>query len=610
MKPLTIKHAIAFACAVTASATSFAKELPTYDIVYTPNRVAEKQSETLSNVTVITQEDIEQQNFQSVEEILVTLPGITIANNGGKGKVSSIFQRGTESDHTVVLVDGVRLVAVSNGGANLSAIPVSMIERIESVRGAASTIHGADAIGGVIQIFTKEATSKNRVEISTANGTENSRSTSINVGTKSDDNNAWVNLNASHEKTDGFNACSGNPTTFKGCFTNEPDEDGYKNNTIAINAGVKLADGKVTAGVSSLSSKGNVEFDGTQYGGNQSDNTERLYSANVKVNVTDNTSVKLAHQSGQSDSESYFNGSFVNQFDSKNKKTSLILNQQGKRLGVVLGAERLKETLEVSPTPYSQKTRTTDSSFISASAKLTDSFTTEASYRNGDSSVYGNNDVGAISFQQKLGDNHSINLSYKEAFKAPNYNELFSGAYANPNLAPEESESIDLTLKSKVLGVSNELSIYKTDVVNLIANDANFIPQNIANTKIKGIELSSSAQINNTTLRSQVSRVHAVNKDTGAYLARRPGLNGSISASQKIGKLSVGTTVNAQNHFFEPDGTRVSGFATVDANMQYRPSKQFTVGIKGRNLTDKQYETAKYYNQAGRQGEVFIKYKR
>jgi len=141
------------ACCVSTQAIA-AEQLE--EVVVTASRTEQPISKVIGSVTVITREQIEQRQAQSLQELLRGELGIDITNQGGQGKISNIFMRGANSNQTVILLDGQRLDSATSGTTRIEFIPVDQIERIEIVRGPRSSLYGSDAMGGIIQIFTRK----------------------------------------------------------------------------------------------------------------------------------------------------------------------------------------------------------------------------------------------------------------------------------------------------------------------------------------------------------------------------------------------------------------------------------------------------------------------
>ncbi|MBM3391294.1 MAG: hypothetical protein FJY34_04865 [Betaproteobacteria bacterium] len=222
-------------------------------IVVTATRQAMRTNELLSDVSVITREEIDRAGQSTVEQLLAAQPGIEYAANGGPGTNSSIFIRGASSRQTVVLIDGQRVGSASSGDVAFSRIPLSQIDRIEILRGPASSLYGADAIGGVIQIFTRRGEGPLRLNASAGYGTYGTADTS--AGFSGGNEAVSYSLQIGHYKTAGFNAI-GNPA--KSSYN--PDRDGYRNTNYSGSFAFRPAQGH-EIGLNLLHSSGIIDPD-------------------------------------------------------------------------------------------------------------------------------------------------------------------------------------------------------------------------------------------------------------------------------------------------------------------------------------------------------------
>ncbi len=218
---------------LTAGLVFFAASLQAADdtpltINITANRTAQSNVDSLASVTVIDRAEIERLQAQSVPDALRGVPGLNFSNNGGLGKASSAFLRGTESDHLLVLIDGIRVGSATLGTTSFQDIPIDQVERIEVVRGPRSSLYGADAIGGVIQIFTRKGGGALTPRMSASGGSHGTQDYS--AGLSGGGERGWFNVGGSHLETQGFNACDVRSLALgAGCFVSEPDRDGYRN---------------------------------------------------------------------------------------------------------------------------------------------------------------------------------------------------------------------------------------------------------------------------------------------------------------------------------------------------------------------------------------------
>ena len=280
-------------------------------IVVTATRTARTVDETLASVTVITRQEIERQQASSVQDVLRGVPGLSIANNGGPGKATSVFLRGTESDHALVLIDGVKVGSATLGTTAFQHIPVEQIERIEIVRGPRSSLDGSEAIGGVIQIFPRKGGGPTRPYLKFGGGSF--RTYDAAAGVSGGGRHGWFNLSASGITTDGFNACNGKPSpNGAGCFVIEPDKDGYRNVSGSARAGYRFANGAEVE-VNALRAEGENRFDGGFV--NESRSVQQVVGSRLRFAPTAPWHVTLAAGQSRDESDNFKDGIFKSRFD-------------------------------------------------------------------------------------------------------------------------------------------------------------------------------------------------------------------------------------------------------------------------------------------------------
>ncbi len=244
------------------------------EVVVTATRTAQAADASLASVTVITRQDIERLQAQSVPEVLRGVAGLTFSNNGGAGKATSVFLRGTNADHVLVLVDGIKIGSATLGTASFQDIPVAQIERIEIVRGPRASLYGSEAIGGVIQIFTRKGGGAMAPSASFTAGSYGTYNTAL--GLSGGGEQSWFNAKAAQQNVQGFNACRGKPAPGgAGCFVNEPDKDGYNNSSLGLNGGYRFANGLV-ADVQVLRADSKNRYDGSNLVGNQAEGVQQV----------------------------------------------------------------------------------------------------------------------------------------------------------------------------------------------------------------------------------------------------------------------------------------------------------------------------------------------
>ncbi|HET7593032.1 MAG TPA: TonB-dependent receptor plug domain-containing protein, partial [Rhodanobacteraceae bacterium] len=250
---------VALACVFAASLAEGQTTLP--QVVVTATRTAQTQDATLSPVTVITREEIERLQPSSLQDLLNASPGMAISNNGGPGKQSSLFLRGTDGDQVLVLVDGIRIGSASAGRTAIQDIPVDQIQRIEIVRGPFSSLYGSEAIGGVIQIFLRHAPGTFTPNASVGFGSDSHWKGAAGFSAGGDK--GWVSAQASHERTDGINSCRvGAAEAFAGCFADQPDRDGFRDDALSVHGAYEFNEQWSADGLA-FRSQGRNEYDGT-----------------------------------------------------------------------------------------------------------------------------------------------------------------------------------------------------------------------------------------------------------------------------------------------------------------------------------------------------------
>jgi vitamin B12 transporter len=582
-------------------------------IVITGSRTAQTVDEALAPVTVIDRKQIEARPNDSVTDLLRLVPGLSVVSNGGKGAQTSIFLRGTESDQTLILIDGVRMGSATTGTAALQNIPPDQIERIEIVRGPRSSLYGSEAIGGVIQLFTRRPDGDNtRANFSVSGGTQSSAG--INAGLSGRKNTAWYTANVSSYKTDGINACNGKPfPNGGGCFTYEPDKDGYKNDSVSLSGGVQLGS-RVNASLNALYIDSEVEYDGDF--SNERESIDQLLSGKLEVAASDIWSVDLLLAKTEDHSDNFKDGTFTSRFDTDRNQFTFQNNILAGGNGVVtLGLDYYKD--EVSgATDYAVDSRD-DTGLFGQYLGNFGATDIQLSLRGDDNEQFGNYTTGGASIGRDFAGNLRWTASYGTAFKAPNFNELYFPGFGNPNLSAETSESFDLGLSGRNgnLNLNFSANVFITNIDDLIAYDvvANR-PANIGEARISGLELQAGTSFSGWNIDASYTALSPENTGGGIFdgndLARRPESNFDLIFGRTFGKLSTLFDIHAQGHSYDDlaNTVRLAGFTTVDLNLGYAVSSNWMVNLALNNLLDKQYETAKYYNQLGFNALLTLRY--
>lgn len=562
-------------------------------LVVTATRTDTAISNSLSSGSVITRDDIEQYDFRTVAEALNSLPGVTISNTGGLGKQTSIFLRGTESNHTQILLNGVKLAANEFGAPQLEHIPIQSIDRIELVKGPQSSLYGASSIGGTIQIFTRQKQTGVKPRLSVAVGSHNTKET--NMGVSAGNEYGWFNFDAGYLDSDGFDSCDGRSATLSiACFADEPDNDGYRNKNYSFRAGTKL--GAVNLEAFKLYNAGRTHYDGYY---NETLFEQYTTGLTAKADITNNWRLT------SSVSESVFNsrnfGAASNGIDNTKNTFSIQSDLTIKDSHIFTMGYDYEEDEVEAQSGYEDAERENDAYFTQLQGQL-GKHDYRASLRADDNEQYGHDTSVNLAWGYQLTASTRGYVSYGEAFAAPSFVDVFSPFGSNPNLNPEESESIEVGLSGNLTNFDWTISAFHTKITNLISLDGSFIPQNISEAVIKGVELTAGTSILGINLDGQLSLIDPENRENGAnrgnVLARRAEQTLTINAFKEFGKYTLASKLYVSGRRYDDNANnrRLSGFTTLDITGSYQIAPSTSVRLKVANLFDEQYETVAGYN--------------
>jgi len=607
---LAIVHINICAALALTFSTAFANANNSDNIVVTATRTATPLNSLLAQAAIITREDIDAAGVISLAELLQRRAGVEIRATGGPGQPAGVFIRGANSTHTLVLVDGLRLGSSTTGTAAFENIALDTIERIEVVKGPRSGLYGADAIGGVIQIFTRRS-NKATGEANLGIGTDKTRrlNAALNIAAlNSSIANTTVSLSAGTQQIDAPSATSARA----GSFTFNPDDDPYKNSNGKIGVEHRFsAEDRLTFDL--WQSRGKTRFDGGS-GTLDTFNAQTLTGvalASVNQFATD---WRSQFRLGQTIDDVAITSAFPGKFETAQNQLSW---QNDVTLGpalVTVGVERRGEKV-ASTTNYNAKTRNTNSLFVSATQQV-EALLFAANIRRDRESQFGQRNTGGVSVGWQVSATQLLYVSTANAFRAPSFNDLYFPSFSNPLLQPEKSRSSELgwrfTYAAAPPTLRANVALFDNRIENLIAFD--FVtskPQNVQRARIRGAEMSVEANLLGIDWRTQLTTQSPKNADTGRQLRSRAKAFGAASASQTIGAMTWRVDVTANGARFDSANesvtSRMSGYALLNASLNYRFNRQVQLVLAGHNLTDRRYELARGYNQLQRQWFINVR---
>lgn len=587
------------------------------EVVVTASRTEQPISEVIGSVTVITRDEIEKRQAQSLQELLRGELGIDITNQGGQGKISNIFMRGANSNQTLILLDGQRLDSASDGATRIEFIPVDQIERIEIVRGPRSSLYGSDAIGGVIQIFTRKNDG-----ISASISTGSNATHGLSAGYGLDNDNLRLRLNGTYLQSEGFD------TTMHSI---EPDSDGYKNKSLNGHIGYKFGQ-FADIEIKTLYTTGYTKFDGWL------PNEETNFIINtpnlkLRINPNDFISITAASGSASNKNETFTDGTYEYKFNTTKKTSSVQIDITKDQIQFALGLDHNKDTLD-SDTLYTSTERNSRGLF----EQLTfsgDRFIINQSLRLDNIDAIGSHDTYNLGYKWFSADHStSFNAGFGQGFHVPTFNDLYFPYYhedasiynyftpytyiPNPKLKPESSKSFELGVSGSSLGIEWSLQGYRTIVSDLIDGnheiDTNiFSPRNISKARLEGTELSIRKTTQKLSTALSYTYQNPISLDPASYkniLIRRARQSGRINIGYLLDHAHVSSNINIIGPRFEDIGntTSMGGYTTVDLLGSIPLRSGFSVDAKITNAFDHQYETVKSYNQEGRGFYLTLRY--
>lgn len=595
MKKTALISAVALAFTTSAIAET---SIELADTVVTATRTPQPRESLVADVTVVNAETIERSGQTTLAELLQLQAGIEISNNGGAGKATNIFIRGTSSSHVLVLVDGLRSQSSTTGTTTFENIPLNQIERIEILRGPATSLYGQDAIGGVIQIFTKKGDTAPSFYANAGYGTYNTKI--ANAGFRGKFNNTKLAINIGSQETDGFSALKTNQPNLK-------DDDGYRNTSVNLSLSHEIVAGH-EIGLNFLNSDGTTHFDNrfnlTNFD-SKAELNQQAASIFSKNKFTDAwlSTLKLGFSKDKLKSFDEISVPSFDRFDTKQNQLNW-QNDFNLPVGTLtLIYDRLEEKVH-SNTQYNQ-TKRTNEGFVASYLANIGAHTVHASIREDHNSSFGNQLTGGLGCGYNLGEGWRATASYGAAFKAPTFNDLYFPPYidfftglpvatSNPNLVPEKSDNLEASVRYQDATTQASVTVYENKVRNLIALDANFVPFNANKATLKGLTLAASHQLNRWNFAGSVDIQSPRDDETDNLLVRRANRHAKGNVTYQMADWHFGLEMlSASKRYNEvANHLPLAGYTIFNLTSEYKISPQWKLQARLNNVFDKDYALA------------------
>ncbi len=591
------------AAALLASHAHAAEALP--DIVVTAERVGQDQSAVSADVTVIDREQIERSQARTVADILRLQAGIDVAASGGPGKVTSVFLRGGNSGQTLVLIDGVRVGSATTGGFDWAHLSTADIERIEIVRGAQSSLYGADAMAGVIQIFTRTGAEGNKVRLRSEAGGHASSSGTLSVSGQGDGGVLYA-LSASGLRTAGVSAAA-----------NGTENDPYRRGTMSGSLGLPMGQGQLE--LRSRIVDGNTALDGGFPLGDVLNFTANVRQAvhSLKMNYpfsdTWESSIQLSRSTDEvvsRDPAGGFNNSdFRTRIDQLTWQNHLDLDAFSLLAGI--DAYRSKG--------YSQSAgldrAVSQTAGFAAFGYSMDFAEFHASIRHDRNSATTNQTTYKLGVAAYPLDSIKLSANYGTGFKAPSLNDLYFPASAfsagNPDLKPERSRGWDVGLayhyqqddwQGRLKLVWFQQNYRDLIVWQGLPPTFFFTPTNIGRARARGIEVEWDLRYGPAYLQGAWTRLDAKDLRTGDWLPLRARGRGHVTIGGEYLGLGMEAVLHMVGSRYSSPGNQnlMQAYQKWDLHLRYAIDDRWSLTARVENATNKAYEEVAGYGVFGR----------
>ncbi len=617
MNPKLSLHALAAAaCALPLAATaqtSQTAQAPAavsqlQNIVVTPARIEQPEQSALGDVTVIDSQELQQAGQSSLAEVLARHHSIETYNSGGPQTITGVFLRGANPNQTLVLVDGLRINQAASGGVNWNAIDPSTIERIEIVRGAASSLYGSDAIGGVINIITKKS-GEDRPLSAFGNiglGSYNTFKSSVGLSGASD---GWdYGISASLADSGGFNSIS-SPDTSK-------DKDGYTQRTLSASLGYRWRPGH-HIGLTTYDGYTHADTDAylASLDPAYAVTRQQIHAITSTDDITDYWQSVLRFGFTKESVDSSDSGSIGSLQRNYSWQNNLKL-APGQNVSVIL--ERREERIS-GDTAYDSDARNTNSAGLVYRGDF-GAHHVQASVRNDNISGYGNETTGGLAYDYDIDNAWRVGVAGNTGFKAPSFNDLYYPALyspyynyeSNPDLKPEKSRNIEASLRYQTETTKLGLVVYQNKIRDLIDGNAcktydafGFCalnsPANVNAATIRGITLTGEQRFGATTVRASADFSNPKDDETGNQLSRRARQVYRLNADHRIAHWILGAEYMFVGRRYDDAANQNSlgGYGLVNLTANYDFTKNVSVQVRWNNVLNKDYTTALYFAPYG-----------
>lgn len=570
--------------AVQAQSSSDTANASLDPVVVTATLAPRTANESLASVSVIDEAALRRQNPASMTELLRAQPGVDITTQGTYGKQTSLFMRGTGSNANVLLIDGIRLRSATTGAASWEFLDPQLFERAEIVRGPRGSLYGADAVGGVIQLFTLDSQAEGiSPRVSIGGGSHGTQRVSASLSGQQ--GGTRYTFAGSRFDTDG------------GPVRRDGEDKGFDNTSGLVKLSHRY-DNDAEVGLLALRSRGNSEFEGP--GPAEDDFVQQVAGVYAELPVTDTWQSRLTLSEARDERDTQA-PTYTSLFESRTRSAQWLNTLAFGLHEVIIGAEVAEDDLGDSATSglnFNESSRYNRAAFAQGLLDF-HPLTTQLSLRYDDNEAFGDEVTGSLAFGFAVDDQHVARASYGTAFRAPTFNELyfpFAGS-SNPDLNAESSDTFELGVRGQYERWFWDAAIYQTEVDELIALDANFTPINVDKARIQGAELSLGAELGSWLLAGALTYTDPQSRsgdNQGKRLQRRASQTARLDVDYQLDEVLLGGSWVVQDHRYNDAANqqRLPGYGLLNLRAGWEFAPQWSVRLTLDNVLDKTFTTA------------------
>ncbi|WP_374438290.1 TonB-dependent receptor domain-containing protein [Inhella sp.] len=600
----SVALAASLSCAPLAQAQALALASAQLDtVVLTTQRAPQRVDQALAQVTVIDRSEIEAQAGRTLVELLAAQPGIQFWSNGGAGKLATVSMRGLEGRHTLLLIDGVRYGSATAGIPIWDNLPLDAVERIEIVRGPLSALYGSDAVGGVVQIFTRKGAPGLAVHGRVSAGSHGQRQAAAGLRWASGPWDAALGLQASRD--DGFSA-----TNARAQFGNyNADRDGFDQDAVNLRLGLQLAgDWRVEA--LALDSRGETQFDDGPGRDARAKLRSQVLSLQASGSVAGSWRQRLRAARALDENNTLVGAFGTGLTASTQKQLSWehnLVTPAGELLGVL---ERNEQSVQRPGAPYAVTQRSITGLGLGLNGRAERHHWQLAAGRDRNSQ-FGGQTTGSAAYGLDLNEQLRATASWGSSFAAPNFNQLYFPNFGNPKLLPEEGTHRELALRWVQGAHQVRATWFQHRIRGYITSGQN--PTNVPRAEIEGLSLGWEASWQGGwSLNASLEALNPRNLSNDKLLVRRAKEHLRLALQRDMGAWMLAAQLRSVGDSYEnaTNTMKLDGYTVLDLHAQWRLAPEWALGLKLNNAADVAYETTYGFNQPRREWLLTLRYGR